>query len=154
MAPVFRLTDESDSESKALLDLARNAREYLQSFAWCTPIREVRLAFGIAGVLGLFLVEFDKKIQGTDDRLWVVSGDLPQAYFVVEPNDTAQVALERYCSLMDGWIFSVLSFGDFDEVYPVKAQRTAANADQLRRRIDFIRSEIVPNAPDESIDSR
>jgi hypothetical protein len=43
----------------------------------------------------------------------VIVGDLPPASMIVEPNDSAQEALERYCLLMDGWVTAMRTSGNF-----------------------------------------
>jgi hypothetical protein len=105
------------------------------------------LAHGVGGLIALFLVEFPRKINGTDDRLWVVVGDLPSAYLVVEPDDSAADALERYCGLMEEWIVAVRDGGDLSKVYPVTAEPTPENAELLERRVAFLLAEIIPSIP-------
>ena len=104
------------------------------------------LGYGAGGVMAVFLAHFEKKIAETDKALWIVVGDLPSAYMVAESDDSPREAIDRYCQMMDGWINEVLSFGNFAEVFPIKADRTAANAELLRRRLNFIRDEILPLA--------
>jgi hypothetical protein len=125
--------------------MADEAHQYLASFAWARDVAALSLAYGVGGVVALFLAEFRGKIGGTDDRLWVVVGDLPSAYLVVEPNDTPSGALERYCRLMDDWAFAVLRSTDLDEVFPVASKATAENANALRLRMAFLRTEIIPD---------
>lgn len=75
--------------------------------------------------------------------MWVVVGDLPTAYLVVEPEDSPAQALERYCDLMEQWIASVRD-GQLSEVFPVSAEPTLENADALEKRIAFLLAEIIP----------
>jgi hypothetical protein len=102
------------------------------------------LAHGVGGVLAVFFVEFPRKIKGTDDKLWIVVGDLPSAYLVVEPDDSGADALERYCGLMEDWIAAVRDGADLNNVYPVTAEPTRENADSLERRVAFLLAEIIP----------
>lgn len=135
--------DDAD-DTASLLDMARSAREYITSFAWCPPIEAMYLAHGVGGVLAVFFVEFPRKIKGTDDKLWIVVGDLPSAYLVVEPDDSGADALERYCGLMEDWIAAVRDGADLNNVYPVTAEPTRENADSLERRVAFLLAEISP----------
>ncbi len=59
--------DDAD-DTASLLDMARSAREYIKSFAWCPPIKAMYLAHGVGGVVAVFFVEFPRKIKGTDDK--------------------------------------------------------------------------------------
>ena len=97
-------------------------------------------------MIGLFLVRFAEPAGGVDDELWVVSGDLPPAYFVTDDAPTPAEALSTYCDLMEDWVEAVLEDGDLDEAFPVEAEPTAENAASLRRRLDFIRQHLIPQA--------
>ncbi len=141
---VDKIADDDEEDTLPLREMAESARRYIAAQDWCPPITAMYFAGGIGGIVALFLVEFTTKIGGTDSRLWVVNGDLPNAYLVVEMDDNTREALERYCLLMDVWIGDVLTSGDFKNVFPVAAPRTFENAELLRRRLDFLREDIVP----------
>ena len=82
--------------------------------------------------------------MGTDDKLWIVVGDLQRAYLVVEPDDSPADALERYCGIMEDWIAAVRDGADLNNVYPVTAEPSRENADLLERRVAFLLAEIIP----------
>ena len=152
LMPVESLVGDDEEDTKLLREMAVTARNYISSFSWCPTISAMYLAYGVGGVVAIFLVEFVEKIAGTDDRLWVVVGDLPSAYIVVEPQDSSREALDRYCQVLDNWINEVLTFGDFQNVFPVKAPRTPASAELLRRRLDFVRTQLIYKMPTTVID--
>lgn len=137
---------EDDTDTTLLLQMAREARAYISAFKWCPPIRAIFLAYGVGGVVGVFLFEFSRKIGGTDSQLWVIVGDLPSVYMVVEPDDSAAYALERYCDLMQDWADAVENKADLTQVFPVPVEATDENARELRSRIEFLREEIIPAA--------
>ncbi len=153
LMPVDRIKGEDEEDTRLLAEMAVHARNYVTSFDWCLPITAMYLADGIGWVVAIFLVEFEGKIDGTDDRLWVVVGDLPPAYMVVEPDDCAQEALERYCLLMDEWVAAIRQKGDFDGVYPVSAPRTEEYAEALHSRLNSLRNEIIPNFSTEIVNA-
>ena len=126
--------------------MAREAMDYITSFRWCPQIEAMYLAHGVGGIIALFLAQLSQRIAGMDDRLWIVVGDLPSAYMVVEPDDSPPDALERYCGLMEDWIAAVRDKRDLGEVYPVAAKPTAENADLLESRVGFLLAEIIPRA--------
>lgn len=133
-----------DAEDTALLrELLSEARAYMEAFEWCPSIESVHMALGAGGVVGVFLFQFDEVIEDDDDALWVVVGDLPSAYVIVEPGDDGISALERYCELMEDWAFNVLKDNSIEESFPVEAEATHENAEMLRQRIMFLRSEII-----------
>ncbi|HTT83614.1 MAG TPA: hypothetical protein VMF67_09030 [Rhizomicrobium sp.] len=151
LTPVSNMKGEDEEDTRLLEEMAIGARNYITSFHWCPPIREMYFAFGVGFVIALFLFEFTEKIDGTDDWLWVVIGDLPPVYMVVLPDASPQQALETYCLLMEDWIEAVRNNGNFKEVYPVSAPRTVENADLLESRLGFLRREIIPDASPDAI---
>lgn len=145
---VPNLSGDDAEDTGLLLEMAVTAREYITAFTWSPPIKAIYLAHGVGGVVGLFLVEFHRKIAKADDgTLWVVVGDLPSAYLVVEPDDSPADALERYCGLMEDWITAVRDNGDLSKAYPVAAEPTWENAELLERRVSFLLAEIIPSMP-------
>ena len=121
------------------------ALDYITSHSWCPPQKDMFLACGVGGVIALFLVEFTEKIAGSpDDALWLVVGDLPSAYFVTENATHPRAALETYCNLMDDWVAAVLDGGDLDEVYPVEAEPSEQNEQELASRLRYLRAEVIP----------
>ena len=138
------LGDDAD-DTELLGGMARSARDYITSFHWCPPISAGYLAFGVGGVVALFLFQFVRKVQDADDeQLWVVTGDLPDAYLVVGPDDSPRQAMERYCELMEEWIAAVRDPTSLDAVFPVSAAPTAENAERLEKRVAFLVAEILP----------
>jgi hypothetical protein len=78
---------------------------------------------------------------------------LPSAFIPFEPDNTAQNVLEYYCELMEEWVRAVRDDGDFENVFPIAAARTAEHADMLEHRLLVLREDIVPEAPAELIDT-
>ena len=118
---------------------------YLSSFEWVESIDRYHVEFLMPEFIVLLLAEIRGTSAEVDKELWVVSGDLPDAYFVKDQAKTAPRALTVYCDLMEAWVECVSSKGDFSQVYPVEAQPSAENAQMLKSRINFIRSEVIPN---------
>jgi hypothetical protein len=135
---------EDPSDTVSLREMATSARNYITSFNWCPPISAGYLASGVGGIVATFLFEFTSKVQDTDDRLWVIVGDLPSAYLAVEPGDSPPDALERYCSLMEEWIAAIRDSTPLDKVFPIAADPASENAESLERRIAFLLAEIIP----------
>lgn len=138
------IAGDSDRDSALLREMAVEAKEYITSFRWCPPLDAMYLAHGVGGIVAIFLAEFSQEIGGADDKLWVVVGDLPSAYLVVEPEDDPANALERYCELMEDWIAVVRDNGNLGRVYPVAAAATAENSELQERRVAFLLAEIIP----------
>jgi len=145
MTLVKDMVGEDDEETALLHEMLKNATRCITGFPWCPPIEDVFLGAGIGGVVALFLFHFREKIKGTDDWLWVVVGDLPSAYLVLDNSPDPVCALEGYCELMDDWAKAVLDGQSLDDVYPVKAEPTEEHARMLLSRLEFIRDRIIPH---------
>ena len=137
--PIEAIAADTPEEADRLRGLAVEVLDYIQGFGWCPPLRQVLLAYGIGDVIGLFLVRFTEPAGGVDDALWVVSGDVPPAYFVTDDAPTPAEALSTYCDLMDAWVDNVLDNGDLDEAFPIDLTPTPENAEALRAQLAFIR---------------
>jgi len=139
-----RITGDDPDDTALLREMATEARAYIEDYEWSPPIESIHLAMGVGGVVAAFLVQFEEAIDGTDDdALWVIVGDLPSAYVIVEPGDDGASALSRYCEVMEDWAVNVLEGDSLEESFPVAAEATHENAELLSQRIAFIRTEIL-----------
>jgi hypothetical protein len=145
LIPAERIVGDDVEDTELLQQMLREATDYLKSFRWCPPIEQVYLGCGVGGIVAVFLFHFRERIQGTDEWLWVVVGDLPSAYLVVDGADNPVAALEGYCGLMEDWANAVLGGKPLDDVFPVEAKATSDNAKLLLRRTDFIRTQLLPD---------
>ena len=144
VVPVATMVGEDAEDTALLTDALAEAAAYIQGFAWCKGIREQYFGGGVGGVVGVFLMRIDPAATGVDEWLWVVTGDLPSAYFVVDKAPSSAAALETYCGLMDDWIHAVQNGSSREDVFPVDAAPTKENATMLEGRMEFLRSEVVP----------
>lgn len=145
LTPVQEVKSKGDPEEAAEVEaLHQEASTYLRSFHWCPEVRRTYLGDAVPGIFGLFLFELSAAIRGTeDDCLWVVVGDLPSAYFVVDEAPNPAAALSVYCDLMEDWIRAVRENTSLEAVYPVAAEPTEQHAGMLASRITFLRERII-----------
>lgn len=144
----FQLAGVPDPEEDAqLAALEAEAREYINTRPWSTPIGEMLLAFGVSRILALFLVRLNSPVQwdGEEDtELWVIVGDLPPAYFATDDSPNPAEALETYCIFMEDWADRVLNGEDLEGAYPIAAPPTEEHARMLKSRLEFIRQSVIP----------
>jgi len=146
MQPVDSIEGEDAVDSGLLREMAVEARDFVCANEWCEHIDRRYLAYGVGGVVAVFLVQITPASEDADACLWVVVGDLPPAYIVVEDNPTAADALDAYCSEMEAWVEAVKNGERVDELIPVNVLPTREHAEQLGGRLGFLRSEILPLA--------
>ena len=124
-------------------DAEAAALGYLASHEWSRPVSRILLEGEVPGSASIFQVLFAEPVWGTDDALWVVVGDLPSAYMVLEAGETAAQVLMSYCELMEDWVHAVRTGGDLSMVFPVRADPSGAAADRLEARVAALREEML-----------
>ncbi len=141
---------EDEGEEAPLLDaLAAEARAYVEAHASAPPIKDILLAYGVGGVIGLFLARFTRPLTGEllgETELWVVVGDLPSVCFETESAPTPSLALKLYCAICQDWAEAVLDDRDLSECYPIRAAPTREHAEMLLGRIGFMKEKLIPAA--------
>lgn len=144
MKAIDSIEGDSPSDTILLRRMANEAREFVSNQEWCEHVDHAYLAFGIGGVVAVFLFEITPHFEEVDSSLWVIVGDLPPAYIVVDGNPTALDALDAYCSEMERWINAVENGESVKDLIPVNAPPTQECSMQLKGRIAFLRSKILP----------
>ncbi|MFZ3006491.1 MAG: DUF4826 family protein [Phenylobacterium sp.] len=137
---------ESEEEVELLKALSALAWGFVDSYRWTPPIADLLLAFGIAPIIGLYLMRFEPGGKPEDRERWVVVGDLPSMHFETDDTPTPALALELYCAIAQDWADTVLSGQDLSECYPIPVAPTQEHAEMLLRRIERIRSDFIPLA--------
>ncbi|HEY0647858.1 DUF4826 family protein [Phenylobacterium sp.] len=137
---------ESAEEVAELEKLATEARAFMKADSWAPEIDDLVLAFGVAPMLGLFLVRFVPGGKPEDSERWVVVGDLPSMHFETDDMLTPERALRLYCAIAQDWADNVLAGRDLSDSYPIEVAPTAEHAEMLLSRVDFIRQKLVPLA--------
>jgi hypothetical protein len=143
LTPVANMSGSDTDETLQLRAMLEEATQYLRSFHWCRGIANTYFGLGIGGIVAVFLFEIDGDPE-VDRYLWVVVGDLPSAYFVTDLAPTPVDALSEYCTLMQQWARAAAAGGSLDGAFPVAAAATEANANQLLKRIHFLRTQVIP----------
>jgi len=141
------MSDPPDTDDGALISSAtEEALAYVSSFNWCPSVESIGYANGVPGVVYVFMVSFREPVSGaSDDRLWIVVGDLPSAYLVVEDGDDARDVLHEYCNLMEDWVLAVRAKSDLKDVFPVRADQTEEMALMLQNRVMLLRDDVIGN---------
>ncbi len=137
---------ESAEELHQLGALADEARAFIDNDSWAPPIADFVLAFGMAPLIGLFLVQFVPGGKPEDAERWVVVGDLPSMHFETDDTPTPALALRLYCAIAQDWADNVLAGRDLSDSYPIDVAPTPEHAEMLLSRIEFIRENLIPIA--------
>ena len=138
-----RMTPLAALENAELMEFGERAGKFLNGFPWCRKIVQGHLAYGVEGVIGVFLFRIEPAKVEVDDSLWVVVGDLPSAYLVCDDAPDWRGALEGYVDQMRRWVDAVRAGESLDDIIPVSAEPTAQHADMLAGRLDFIERYLI-----------
>jgi hypothetical protein len=128
--------------------LADEAVEFLRRHPWCASISSCEVAWAVPGVVGVFLMRHVPSREAVDELLWVVVGDLPSAYLVLDEAPTWFESLQGYVHEMDKWVSAVRKNESVSNLIPVNVPATRENVDLLARRLEFIRIEILARNDD------
>ena len=144
MMRVDSIMGEDLEDTNLLKTMAVAARAFISAQKWCERVDSLYFAYGVGGVVAIFLVQITPRFEDVDSCLWVIVGDLPPAYIVVDENPTAANALEGYLDEMTKWVEAVEQGQSVEDLIPVNTPPTPAWAEQLRGRLEVLRSKILP----------
>jgi hypothetical protein len=83
--------------------------------------------------------------EGVDEWLWVVFGDVPPAFLVIDHSKTPSQALQSYVGEMSRWVELAKQGCSSKSVIPVYIAATPANACELESRLKMLQEVIVPS---------
>lgn len=144
VVPIDQIFGDDDEDIRLLRIMASEAREFIQSFSWCNSIREAYFGDGCGGIVALFLFRIEPSRTGIDEWLWVIVGDLPRAYLVIDVSKSPSQALEGYIDEMSKWVKLAKEGRSSKNVIPVNIAATPENAVLLESRLKVLREVFVP----------
>lgn len=139
-----KMKGDSDKDTLLLKRMLKEAESFLCAFDWCNRVDESYFGLGVGGVVGIFLFRILPNHPDADEWLWVVVGDLPSAYLVVDDNPTPISALEAYIAEMGAWADAAEKGTSVDDKIPVNVAPTRENSMELRKRLSFLSEKILP----------
>lgn len=145
LVPADKVSGEDGTDTSLLRQMSEEAKTYLLSFEWCKAIRKQWFGWGVGGIAAVFLIEFDPATPDVDEILWVIVGDLPPAYLVIDESPTPLVALKTYVDLMQQWVDAVRAGESIEDCIPVNNAPTRESADALEMRLTFLRRKFLAN---------
>ena len=120
VVPIQEMNGDDDVDTALLRGMCIEAKQYLESFDWCTS-----------------------KI-GVDRWLWVVVGDVPHLYLVLDECKSPSDVLRAYTGLMEQWIKLAHEGRSSPDLPPTGVEPTPEWARELEQRLQFIRTIVAP----------
>ena len=144
----FRNVDRTLEFYDEVVDIQKEAENYLLSFYWCREVRNCFLYTNIGRVFCIFLFEIINSSSPKDNFVWVIVGDIPPMYLdTFGPKSTVEVT-ELYIDLAEDWIACIKEGSSIDECYPFNAEPTLELAELLEKKISFMKNNVIENIED------
>jgi len=150
--PLTEMIGIDQEETSLLQSMASEAEAYLNSFSWCRSVQARYFGAGIGGVVGVFFFQIRPSRLDVDIWLWVIVGDLPAAYLVVDECKTPSEALTAYIWEMKRWVKLAEKGKSSPHVIPVNVPMTREWAKQLGSRLRFLEFNVLPSFKESEIE--
>ena len=144
VVPIDQMSGDDEEDTRLLQAMASEAQAYIQGFPWCKSVREAYFGDGFGGIVAIFLFRIEPSKANVDEWLWVVVGDLPSAYLVIDKSENPSQALEGYIDEMSKWVKLAKTGKSSKSVIPVNVPATPENAELLEGRLKFLHEVMVP----------
>lgn len=142
---IEEIRGEDAEETEELRALALKAEQFITSFSWCDDVERCYGGIVVPSVIGTFLFEIRTTISDVDRVLWVIVGDVPPAYLVVDEAANPAMALKKYIELMSEWVAAAEEGRTVEELIPVNVPPTKEYAARLKTRLAFLRDRVLPD---------
>lgn len=149
MAPLETINPSNLKDKLSFYDLSKEAKEFLLGHKWCKRIKEGYLDIGVEGIFAVFYFEIEPADPSIDKQLWVIVGDLPPAYIVVEDNPNGACALDAYIGEMKEWVEAAKRGESVENLIPVNVPPNKEYAKMLEERLKFLEKKILSEYKDE-----
>lgn len=134
---------KSKEEDVEFIALAEEANSFLKSHKWCESIKKQWLVAEWENLLIVFFFEIIPDSTDTDDRVWVIVGDLPPAYIDIQSATNETEAIQVYTEIMDDWVQCVKNRQSTEDCYPINVPPENKYAEMLDTRLQLIRKYIL-----------
>jgi hypothetical protein len=135
--------DSAEETARLHADL-ETARRFLLSQNWCFGLGELYFGVGLGNGVSVFRAQITQKPPHVDSWIWVIVGDIPPAYLVIDELPDPISALRTYIVLMQEWV-DLARFGESSNaVIPVNEAPTPENVEVLQKRLVALEEHIVP----------
>ncbi len=104
--------------------------------------------FNLGSTICIFLFEIVNNQSKEDNRIWVISGDLPKMYLDTFGPQSIKEVLDDYSDLAEEWADNIIAKKSIKNCFPFEAKPTIELAGMLKQRVHFIRNTILKNTTD------
>lgn len=127
-----------DVGSAAFLKLFHCGREYMTAKSWVVRVTQILVGKIIGDRVGVFLYEIAPASKKVDRLHWVICGDVPSAYLVLDKAKNPTEAIEQYCIQVRKWIEGVRSGQLLPDTMPIEWPQSIPSAERLSKMLDEV----------------
>ena len=127
----------------SIYSLTVEAKQFILNKKWCKNIINGYLAKSIEGIMCVYFFEIEPSQKNIDNYLWVIVGDIPPAYLVIDNSPDANSAINTYVNEMRIWIKAVKNNESLENIIPLNVPPEEKYADMLETRMVFIEKKIL-----------
>ena len=138
------MVGDDEADTALLRQMGVEAKTYLEGFDWCKAVGPAYWGGGVGKVFGIFLFQIEPQSADVDRWLWVIVGDIPPLYLVLDECRSPSEALDTYLELMGQWVDLARQGRISPDIPPTGVEPTLEWAEELEGRLAFIRAEIEP----------
>ena len=138
VVPIEEMRGDDPQDMELLRADYEKAKDFLLRQKWCFGLGDIYFGEGIGGIVSIFLVQIDPIPTGVDQWLWVIVGDIPPAYLVIDECPTPIEALKAYIALRRRWVELAYASETSPDVMPVEVPSTPYHAHLLERRLNIL----------------
>ncbi len=144
VVPLSQMVGEDDEDTRLLQKMADDAKAYLTSFPWCGRIVDFYFGDGVGGIIGIFFAHIQPSRPEVDEWLWVIVGDLPPAYLVIDECEAPKDAAEAYIYQMRRWVAAAKLGKTSEDIIPVNVPAAPEWAERLEKRLNTLENDLLP----------
>ena len=96
VVPVQQMKGDDEEDTAFLHEMLGQAKNYIQSFAWCNSIVSSYFAGGVGKIFAILLFRINSSRSDVDPWEWIFVGDIPPAYLPLEDAPSKLAAFETY----------------------------------------------------------
>jgi len=144
VVPIQEMNGDDDVDTTLLRGMCIDAKQYLESFDWCKTAEAVYWGGGVGKIFSIFLFDIVALKTGIDRWLWVVVGDIPHLYLVLDECKSPSDVLRAYMGLLEQWIKLAREGRSSPDLPPIGVEPTPERATELEQRLQFIRTNVAP----------
>jgi hypothetical protein len=147
LQPTHGIVGEDEQDTLLLQRATDEATRYITSFLWCERVLDSYFAGGVAGIFAIFFFHIRPGRPGVDPWIWIVVGDIPNAYLSISDCESAQEVFATYMGGMRRWVELAREnkSGTAEQgVPPVNVPPTPEWAETLNKKLEGLDSLIRP----------